>query len=172
MTSDAAPGGLEAVRAFLNTWSIPNDTRVPHDALQAPQARLDELRDLRRDLRAVLGQPRPTALTPWLDRHPLQPRLLAEGPAAVRLEPRNPSTTGDLLARVLDAVGRQEWHRLRACPGCGYVFYDTSRNGSRTWCRMTRDDATGRSCGNLAKARAKRARDRAARTGDVTSAIG
>jgi predicted RNA-binding Zn ribbon-like protein len=39
--------------------------------------------------------------------------------------------------------------RVRECPGddtCGWLFLDTSRNGSRRWCDM-------RTCGNRAKAR-------------------
>jgi predicted RNA-binding Zn ribbon-like protein len=34
--------------------------------------------------------------------------------------------------------------RIRQCPGCGWLFYDHSRNNSRTWCDM-------RFCGNRAK---------------------
>jgi len=40
--------------------------------------------------------------------------------------------------------------RLKECPapdGCGWLFYDVSKNGSRRWCSM-------RMCGNAAKARA------------------
>jgi predicted RNA-binding Zn ribbon-like protein len=49
-------------------------------------------------------------------------------------------TTGDLS-------------RLRECGGenCGWLFEDTSRNGSRQWCVM-------KECGNLAKVRRFRAR--------------
>jgi predicted RNA-binding Zn ribbon-like protein len=39
--------------------------------------------------------------------------------------------------------------RIRECPapdGCGWIFYDTSKNGTRRWCTM-------RLCGNVAKAR-------------------
>jgi predicted RNA-binding Zn ribbon-like protein len=39
--------------------------------------------------------------------------------------------------------------RVRECPGdgsCGWLFLDTSRNGSRRWCEMS-------TCGNRAKAR-------------------
>jgi predicted RNA-binding Zn ribbon-like protein len=39
--------------------------------------------------------------------------------------------------------------RLRECPGpdgCGWLFYDTSRNGRRRWCSME-------GCGNRAKGR-------------------
>jgi predicted RNA-binding Zn ribbon-like protein len=43
--------------------------------------------------------------------------------------------------------------RLKQCPGesCGWLFLDTSRNGSRQWCDM-------RDCGNLAKVRRFRQR--------------
>lgn len=43
--------------------------------------------------------------------------------------------------------------RLKQCPGesCGWLFLDTSRNGSRQWCDM-------RDCGNVAKVRRFRQR--------------
>ena len=43
--------------------------------------------------------------------------------------------------------------RLKQCPGedCGWLFLDTSRNGSRQWCDM-------RDCGNIAKVRRFRER--------------
>lgn len=43
--------------------------------------------------------------------------------------------------------------RLRVCEGCGTVFLDSSANGSRRWCTMQR-------CGNRAKVRAYRAREK------------
>ncbi|HET7517715.1 MAG TPA: CGNR zinc finger domain-containing protein, partial [Actinomycetes bacterium] len=50
--------------------------------------------------------------------------------------------------------------RLRCCPpdagGCGWVFLDRSRNGSRRWCRMA-------DCGTTVKARRLTERRRAAR---------
>jgi predicted RNA-binding Zn ribbon-like protein len=36
--------------------------------------------------------------------------------------------------------------RIRQCPGCGWLFYDATRNRSRRWCTM-------KICGNRAKAR-------------------
>ena len=52
--------------------------------------------------------------------------------------------------------------RLRSCPvaegGCGWLFLDQSRNGSRRWCRMA-------DCGNGVKARRLTERRRAARVG-------
>ena len=48
--------------------------------------------------------------------------------------------------------------RLRACPAdnCGWLFLDTSKNGTRRWCSME-------TCGNVAKARRHRARQRRGR---------
>ncbi|WP_328653258.1 CGNR zinc finger domain-containing protein [Micromonospora sp. NBC_00330] len=50
--------------------------------------------------------------------------------------------------------------RVRRCPvlegGCGWLFLDRSRNGSRRWCRMA-------DCGNVVKARRLTERRRAAR---------
>jgi hypothetical protein len=63
-----------------------------------------------------------------------------------------------LLAR---ATGT--WSRLKMCrnEGCPVVFYDTSRNGRRVWCDVT-------ACGNVANARAYRARHDNARRADQT----
>jgi predicted RNA-binding Zn ribbon-like protein len=184
MGTDAAPAELEVVRTFLNTWAIPNDdAREPLDALdrlrgdaaewdralpgvrRPGRSALRELRDLRDALRDALGQTNPVALAPWLESHPLRPRLHGDGaPRAVQLVPERTTTAGQLVAWAVMAISDGDWHRLRACPDCRYVFFDSSRNGGRTWCRMTRDDESGRSCGSLAKARAKRARDRAAQS--------
>jgi predicted RNA-binding Zn ribbon-like protein len=43
------------------------------------------------------------------------------------------------------------WPRLKACPACGWVFYDRSKNRSGTWCTMA-------ICGSRSKMRALRRR--------------
>jgi len=46
--------------------------------------------------------------------------------------------------------------RVRQCPGandCGWLFYDTSRNGSRRWCSME-------GCGSRVKMRQQYAKKR------------
>jgi predicted RNA-binding Zn ribbon-like protein len=62
---------------------------------------------------------------------------------------------------AVDVVRTADLARLRRCPpdagGCGWVFLDHSRNGSRRWCRMA-------DCGTTAKARRLTERRRAART--------
>jgi predicted RNA-binding Zn ribbon-like protein len=63
------------------------------------------------------------------------------------------------LARILGvaytSIADESWQRLKACrlDDCQYAFYDHSKNRSRTWCSM-------KVCGNRAKARAYRERQR------------
>ncbi|RKN07010.1 CGNR zinc finger domain-containing protein [Streptomyces radicis] len=63
---------------------------------------------------------------------------------------------------ALDVLRTADVARLRRCPleggGCGWVFLDRSRNGSRKWCRMA-------DCGTEVKARRLTERRRAARAG-------
>ena len=68
-----------------------------------------------------------------------------------------PDRAADAAVHVLRTA---DLARLRRCPpdagGCGWVFLDHSRNGSRRWCRMA-------DCGTTAKARRLTERRRAAR---------
>lgn len=61
---------------------------------------------------------------------------------------------------ALDVMLTSDLTRVRRCPvregGCGWLFLDQSRNGSRRWCRMA-------DCGNAVKARRLTERRRAAR---------
>ncbi|MBZ5602598.1 MAG: CGNR zinc finger domain-containing protein [Acidobacteriia bacterium] len=65
------------------------------------------------------------------------------------------SLLGVIARSAVDLLTSDELARLRRCGGvdCGWLFLDTSRNGSRQWCDM-------RVCGNRAKARAFRERAR------------
>jgi predicted RNA-binding Zn ribbon-like protein len=87
----------------------------------------------------------------------------------LRLEPRGRGLAwrwdeGDTLERVLWPVARSaarlltspDLGRVHECgdPRCGWLFLDTSRNGSRRWCSMS-------DCGNRAKARRHYRRHRA-----------
>ncbi|MEV6689880.1 CGNR zinc finger domain-containing protein [Micromonospora sp. NPDC051196] len=64
---------------------------------------------------------------------------------------------------ALDLMLTADLTRVRRCPvlegGCGWMFLDQSRNGSRRWCRMA-------DCGNAVKARRLTERRRAARLPD------
>ena len=58
-----------------------------------------------------------------------------------------------IAAVVMETQASGAWARLKACrkEGCGWLFYDGSRNGSSTWCSMS-------ICGNRAKTAAYRRR--------------
>lgn len=61
-----------------------------------------------------------------------------------------------VLASGVDLLVDDDRERLRQCPapdGCGWLFYDVSKNGARRWCSM-------RMCGNGAKARRFQQRQR------------
>jgi hypothetical protein len=177
----AAPGGLEQVRAFINTWLVPNDTRVPEDRLPelvADPARwraelpgvppdpgdpgdLGELVRLREALRRSLGLERPVELDGWLRRHPLRAEIPADPDAPpLALRPETAGPIGHILALAAEAIRAGQWARLKACPDCKWVFYDHSRNGGRRWCAMTAGSPYGRGCGSIAKVRSYRERKR------------
>ncbi len=90
--SQVAPGTLEVVRTFLNTWRIPNDTRETADELVSLPAMqhfystcflnpggdagvfiVPELVwQLRADLRSILGTSDVLVLREWLSRQPVE----------------------------------------------------------------------------------------------------
>lgn len=177
-----APGELEVVRSFINTWAIPNDTRMATDYLPelmldagawdeafpgyacAATDTLERLQDLRADLRAALqpGGARAAHLNRWLREVPAGLHILADDasltPAASAHD--GAGFTGRLVAIVTDALIRQHWSRLRACEDCQWVFYDWTRNQSKKWCGMTKGQPDGRACGTIAKVRRFRERQR------------
>lgn len=180
MNVSGAPGRLEQVRAFLNTWEVPNDTRVAGDRLcdladdlrrwrsalpdvppPATPADTAKLAALRGQLRAALGQERPASLQPLVERGWRVRLGRSAGEPAVALVPDQASPQAAVLELVLAAINDGRWHRLRACPDCGWVFYDSSRNARRTWCSMTAEDGA-RGCGSIAKTRSYRNRQRLA----------
>lgn len=169
----AAPGELEQLRTFLNSWRLPHETREPEDRLvelargwrrELPGIPLPrrrdhpELRQLRTDLRAVLGTASPASLNDWLDRYPIA-AAIDDG---IVYESTDSCTVGGLLALAVQAIAHGQWARLKSCPDCQNVFYDHSRNRTRTWCGMYAETSAGRACGSIAKVRAYRERQRGA----------
>ena len=69
----------------------------------------------------------------------------------------------DALARISEpivrALGNGREHRIRICANetCQWIFFDESRTGQRRWCDM-------KTCGNRAKARRHRERQKAVDT--------
>jgi hypothetical protein len=161
-----APGELEAVRELLNTWSIPNEVRVPVDGFEEfaraervkPPRERSHLRALRDDLRAVVEGVSVIRLNPWIARLKMRPRV-AEGEARLVFEGGG-EIAGKYLAAVLRAIEDGTWSRLKSCPDCRWVFFDHTRNGTKRWCLMNAGGPTGRACGTNAKVRRFRERKR------------
>lgn len=175
-----APGSLEPVRQFLNTWLIPSATQVPEDRLAAfladaaarrgtfpdvvPAASdtADQLTRLRDDLREALRADAdlPGDLNGWLERFPPLARVDGSRADATVHHVAAPGSgiAGWTLAAVVDAVAAGTWGRLKICPDCQWVFYDRTRSRTKVWCDMLSGGAGGRSCGTIAKVRRYRER--------------
>jgi hypothetical protein len=184
--SQVAPGRLEVVRTFLNTWRIPNDTREPLDELVSLEAMqhfystwfgtsgggsgvsiVPELvRQLRADLRSVLRTSDVLILSEWLSRQPVEVMLSPDAESMPILTYRPAGIAGcqlcaEVLALVVEAIARSTWTRLKACPDCQWVFYDHTKNKNKVWCLMTASGPQGRSCGSISKVRTFRRRQKA-----------
>jgi predicted RNA-binding Zn ribbon-like protein len=178
MASNPAPGELERVRRFVNTWDEEDQT----DAIASPAALAEWLAgeglldarerataaDLRRThavreaLRATLrshhgdelAADAPDVLCEASRRARLEVRFGEDGSS--RLEPAAggvDGAIGRLLTIAHEAEHDNTWQRLKICPAedCQWAFYDESRNRSAVWCSM-------RVCGNRHKVREYRER--------------
>jgi predicted RNA-binding Zn ribbon-like protein len=175
-----APYPLGLVEDFVNTSEIDGVQRdellvtardlgtwLEERGLLEPGVQLDEgdrarAIELREDLRALLLANNDETLDDAaLDR---VNSVARRAPVCVQFAGPNdgelqPATTGldgafaRILAIVQQAMVEGTWARLKACRNdeCMWVFYDTSKNHSATWCSM-------RACGNRMKARAYRRR--------------
>lgn len=176
-----APGPLELVRRFLNTWDYSIAARRAEDRLppllkdrraweaafpgirRPAYKELGELNELRAGLRGLVETEVDAKwLNSWLGRYPLSTRVELGDRSSPRLE-RRPDPAGgavsQFLAIVVDAIDEATWSRLKTCPDCKLVFFDRSRNQSRRWCGMYGGPG-GRACGSIAKVRSWRARTR------------
>ncbi|MFM0158654.1 CGNR zinc finger domain-containing protein [Paraburkholderia sediminicola] len=178
--NQTAPGELEVVRRFINTLSIPNDTREERDALpelaRVPQLwrnefphqsrsrtdALGRLQRLRADLRSACHEKGSSekALNEWFSSAALSVKTRWMGDATkLIIESSEASFVGYIVAVVANAIASGEWARLKTCPDCQWAFYDHTRNGSKRWCGMTKGGPDGRACGTIAKVTAYRARE-------------
>lgn len=41
-----------------------------------------------------------------------------------------------ILKSAFDILTLEDFHRIKECPRCGWLFLDTSKNGKRKWCNM------------------------------------
>ncbi|MGI8921356.1 MAG: CGNR zinc finger domain-containing protein [Solirubrobacteraceae bacterium] len=184
-TRAPAPGRLELVEAFVNTRDLETQTDalsdlgalrawlaarrlIPRGVALAPED-LVRAKLAREALRELLDHRAPGSRRQAASRRlnaiaasaPLRVSLDREGRPALR------PTAGGLdgaLAQLFAIIERAEaqgtWARLKVCAdnSCRWAFYDHSKNRSRTWCNMA-------DCGNRAKARRYRSRQRGRRSG-------
>jgi predicted RNA-binding Zn ribbon-like protein len=178
MASNPAPGELELVRAFVNTWDADDATeRIPgaaelrdwlvaHDLLRAgarvTAAEHRQAIEVREALRALMlqnaglevGPDAGAALDAAARRAKLGVRFAPDGGVRTEAEAGGVAgALGRLLAIVAAAQDHGMWSRLKAClaDDCQWGFYDRSRNRSAVWCDM-------RVCGNRQKVRSYRER--------------
>lgn len=172
-----APGELELVRQFVNTFDVESDGEdfsSPSDlsawlaerALLPAGRRLTQgdvaiARAFREVLRDVLAANAGHANAPEASRR--LDRIAARYPLRMRLN-GGARLDGDggkgiapavarLLGTVYDAMTVGNWERLKICRNdeCQWAFYDHSRNHSGAWCTMA-------VCGNRIKGRTFRQR--------------
>ena len=176
-----APGELSLVQGFVNTLEPDEDREdlpdaeslgrwLAHYGLMTAgddvcQADFDQAIRVREALRSVLlannGALQDPDAIAALNAAAKTAELLVrfDDAGKARLEPMRGGVDGAiarLLAIVECAQAEDKWVRLKVCPDddCGWAFYDWSKNRSATWCSME-------SCGNRAKARSYRERQRA-----------
>jgi len=173
----SAPGRLDLVRLFLNTWDLEAQT----DAWTTPEATslwlteqdivsgavippddLHRLRAFREALRDFVqhGAELPVESRALMEREMercfLRMTFCGEHRDDVRITPRRDNVEGAIawmMILIREAQLEGTWPRLKICREhiCRWSFYDSSKNGSSQWCSM-------QSCGNRAKARRYRAR--------------
>src|SRR5919108_3529916 len=176
--SQAAPGRLDLVREFLNTYDVmgAKDALTSTDALaewlserslidasgRFDDRDLDRALDFREALRGLLlaniGEDVDPAVVARLNAAAERARVVVRfsGDAATSLDPHGTGADraiGALLSIVYTSMAEGTWRRLKVCRDhdCQWAFYDHSKNRSGTWCTMA-------VCGNRNKARAYRKR--------------
>lgn len=130
---------LDALLAFMVDRKIT-------EVASPTEADLAAVRDLRRQLRAVIVAPdeyvRMRLVNSLLARAPITPRLVDHDGLGLHLHyfPPYASLSDHLVADIAMALARilatGDGARLRVCarPGCARVFYDTTKNRSRIYC--------------------------------------
>jgi predicted RNA-binding Zn ribbon-like protein len=169
-----APGRLELLQRFINShnhdfprsWDrigTPEKARawLRQKRLVAPGDRISDadvarLRELREAIRALAianhGEPPEAAAAEMVRRAAGAARLSVAINDAGRtaLEPVRGGVDGavaTLLGILHEAQLTGHWSRMKGCRGCGYAFFDRSKNRSAAWCAMS-------ICGNRTKNRA------------------
>ena len=178
-TTPPAPGDLELVRGFLSlhdhvegsrdslpaspetiAWWLRERGLLTLDATPAPEDlrwAAQVLEALRSRVHENMGQPPDPGSIEALDRAARETELSVDfGGKALRPETAGVrGGVGRIVAVAFLAELDGSWDRFKECssPTCRAVFWDRSKNRSGRWCTM-------KDCGNRAKVRAYRERER------------
>lgn len=169
-----APGRLELLQRFLNTWN--HDLPADWDRLGTSERAQEWLREkglvdgpgmvsdsdaerlrmLREAIRSLVvahttGEPDAVAVEKVRTAAAGAPLVVAfddDGQTFLRGQGTGlEAAVANLIGFLHDARVGGDWVRLKGCRQCGYAFFDRSKNRSATWCSMS-------ICGNRSKSRA------------------
>lgn len=164
-----APGRLEIVHGFLNTWSDElgiedfestrsteqwlRDAGLWHGKGRLTDEEAETMRAFRDALRRfVLGRSDPqriAAMNEPASRVSLGLTFGGDGEAELHARGEGVDRAlGTLLGIIYTSMIDGTWERFKCCelPSCGWAFYDSTRNRSGRWCSM-------KTCGSRHKAR-------------------
>jgi predicted RNA-binding Zn ribbon-like protein len=183
MGKPAAPGQLDVIRRFVNTYDLEDGTdrvgtpeelrawlseegllgsraRVtPDDVRHAAQVRGAIRELLLTHIGRALDPDAPRTLDAAARRAGLGVRFHPDGGSSVEPDAKGvDAAMGEMLAIIAASQADGTWERLKACAAddCHWAFYDHTRNRSGVWCDMA-------VCGNRAKV--ERFRERAREQG-------
>lgn len=160
---------VRSLTDLLNSWRIPNDTRVPVDLMPRwegshewetnlpdwPDDDVDSLRSARDALRGMLAGDA-TSFNALVEECRPAVRVDREG-LHIQVDLGAKRSSALVVDRVVQASRDGLLERLKVCPDCGWAFRDTTRNKSRVWCAMNAGPSQ-RGCGAIAKTQRHRAR--------------
>jgi hypothetical protein len=137
---------LKRLQDFVNTWHVPNETRVPVDEIAralvgepesisrlpkflTPENISKTVLRLRNDLRKAIEEPDRIvdSLNPWLQKTHIRIAIESlDGALKLGVVGRSHGPVEFILSLVIDTVSSGELRRLKCCPDCHWCFIDTS----------------------------------------------
>jgi predicted RNA-binding Zn ribbon-like protein len=149
-----------ALAAWLREHGLATVSAASEADFEAAVALREGLRDALRAHHLGAEGRAPAGLDELMANYPLQVSLRTGTP---ELQPAGSGVEaglGRIVAAVAESRADGSWPRLKVCAEstCQWAFLDTSRNQSRSWCSMS-------VCGNRAKTKAYRTRQKRAQAG-------
>ncbi|MGH2795069.1 MAG: CGNR zinc finger domain-containing protein [Actinomycetota bacterium] len=160
---DLAPGGDRTAPSGLRHWLLEHELiglrdRVNQDDLKTGLDLRGAIRELAHTNHGEPASPEPLKVLERIGAAAdLEPRFRPGEPPILEPQAKGVSgALGKLVAIAFGSMSQGDWQRLKICRSddCAVVFYDYSKNQSKSWCSM-------RVCGNRTKVRNYRRREKA-----------